>query len=530
MIKLFFKNKKNLLYFFIFISNTLVQAQNWTQENKITASDRAERDEFGYSVSINGNYAIVGAHKDGEEPIGTKFMNNLGSAYVFVRSGSKWGLQQKLIASDRDKGDKFGTCVAISGKYAIVGAPFEAHDTSGKDSLFEAGSAYIFERFGDTWKQVQKLVASDRGELDYFGCSVAIDGNFAIVGAYNESHNATGGAFLYGSGSAYIFELVNGKWIQKQKIVSSNREWKEAFGKSVAISGEHVIVGAYLSDINSTNPDAGAAYVFKRSGNTWSNQQKITASSKAAFDHFGFSVSISGNSAIVGAYYAPFNGVSQAGTAYIYSLSGNSWIEQQKIGASSSTQRKFFGWSVSISGDNAIVGAYNDFLDAQGKDFKGYAGAAFIFERNGNEWKEQKIVASDRFYDDYFGYSVAINGDYSIVGAIQEDENFQGGEGLADAGSAYIFKNPNGTNIPNNQVNNISIYPNPFNNLIHINISNLTINTIFECHLIDIHGKTIYTQILDLNNSIDTKQLPSGFYTLCIDNGSTVSRFKIIKH
>jgi hypothetical protein len=528
MIKLILKNTKNLFYILFFISNTLIQAQNWYQVSKITPLDRAERDEFGYSVSINGIYAIVGAHKDGEEPVGTKFMNNVGSAYVFVRLGGKWGLQQKLIASDREKEDKFGTSVAISGRYAIVGAPFETHDTLGKDSLFEAGSAYIFERFGDTWKQVQKLVASDRGELDYFGHSVAIDGNFAIVGAYNESHNATGGAFLYGSGSAYIFELVDGKWIERQKIVSSNREWKEAFGKSVSISGDYALVGAYLSDKNSTNPDAGAAYFFKRSGNTWSNQQKVIASSQAAFDHYGFSVSISGNSAIVGAYYAPY-GIDQAGTAYIYTLSGNTWTEQQKIGASDYSQRKFFGWSVGISGNHAIVGAYNDFHDAQGKNFKGYAGAAYIFARNGNEWKQQKIVASDRNNNDYFGYSVAINGDYSIVGAIQEDENFQGREGLADAGSAYIFKDPNGTRISNRQVNNTFIFPNPFNNTININNLNLKTNTVIECHFIDIHGKIVYKQTLDTNNSIDTKHLPSGFYTLRFINGITVSNFKIMK-
>jgi roadblock/LC7 domain-containing protein len=249
------------------------------------------------------------------------------------------------------------------------------------------------------------------------------------------------------------------------------------------------LVGAYLSDKNSTNPDAGAVYFFKRSGNIWSNQQKVIASNQAAFDHYGFSVSISGNAAIVGAYYAPFNGISQAGTAYIYTLSGNNWVEQQNIGASYSTQRKFFGWTVGISGDNAIVGAYNDFHDAQGKDFKGYAGAAYIFERNGNKWKEQKIVASDRFYDDYFGYSVAINGDYCIVGANQEDEDFQSKDLLADAGSAYIFKNPNGTYTNVKKLDHINVAPNPFHTSIMINIPNAQVIENAECFLLIIMAK-----------------------------------------
>ena len=198
-------------------------AQNWDQIIKAAASDRgqtsisdrASGDYFGYSVAISGDYAIVGAYQEDENASGSATLSNAGSAYIFVRSGSSWSLQQKIVASDRASGDYFGSSVAISGNYAIVGAYLDDTTYSG-GTFTDAGSAYIFVRSGSTWTQQQKISAGSASG-DYFGYSVAISGDYAIVGAYQEAENALGGATLNQAGSAYIFVRSGSSWSLQQK-------------------------------------------------------------------------------------------------------------------------------------------------------------------------------------------------------------------------------------------------------------------------------------------------------------------------
>jgi hypothetical protein len=418
-------------------------AQNWGQIIKAAAGDRGAGDQFGYSVAVSGDYAIVGAPFE-DEASGGATLSDAGSAYIFVRSGNTWIQQQKIVASDRAAFDYFGKSVAISGDYAIVGAYWEDEDVSGGAALGQAGSAYIFVRSGNTWTQQQKIVASDRAATDWFGYSVAISVDYAIVGAYQEDENASSGATLSNAGSAYIFVRSGNAWTQQQKIVASDRAAFDYFGKSVAISGDYAIVGPYGEDENASDgatlSDAGSAYIFVRSGTTWSQQQKIVASDRAAGDFFGNSVAISGDYAIVGAPNEDASGgatLSVAGSAYIFVRSGNTWTQQQKIVAADRAANDMFGFSVAISGDYAIVGAPNE--DASGGATLSFAGSAYIFVRSGSStWsQQQKIVASDRAANDYFGSGVAISGDYAIVGAPNEDAS--GGATLSVAGSVYFF-------------------------------------------------------------------------------------------
>ncbi len=358
-------------------------------------------DYFGRSVSISGDYAIVGAYL--EDPSGT---TNAGSAYIFKRSGTTWAQQQKITASDKQAYDYFGYSVSISGDYAIVGARGE--DPSGTTN---AGSAYIFKRSGTAWTQQQKITASDKQAYDRFGYSVSISGDYAIVGAYYEDPSGTADA-----GSVYIFKRNGTTWSQQQKITASDKQADDYFGWSVSISGDYAIVGARGEDPSNTT-GAGSAYIFKRSGTSWAQQQKITASDKQAHDYFGWSVSIDGDYAIVGAYYEDPSGTTNAGSAYIFKRSGTTWTQQQKINASDKQANDNFGRSVSISGDYAIVGA-------SGEDPSGTAdaGSAYIFKRNGTTWpQQQKINASDKQAYDWFGTSVSISSDYAIVGAYRED-------------------------------------------------------------------------------------------------------------
>jgi hypothetical protein len=328
---------------------------SWKQVQEILASDAQKGDNFGTSVAISNNYAIVGAPDKG---------SYAGSAYIFENTDGSWKQVQKLIASDAEEDDVFGTSVAISNNYAIVGAPYEQPNEL-------AGSAYIFERVTDgSWNQVQKLIASDKQAGDFFGISVAISNNYAIVGA-----GADGSDGLKVAGSAYIFENTDGSWKQVQKLMASDAQALDVFGYSVAISNNYVIVGAPDESPNRVL-NAGSAYIFENTEGSWKQVQKLIASDKQAGDSFGTSVAISNNYAIVGAYYEDPKGVDRAGAAYIFERTTNgSWNELQKIVASDPQANDWFGNSVAISNNYIIVGAYRE----DPKDVVD-AGAAYIFE------------------------------------------------------------------------------------------------------------------------------------------------------
>ena len=357
---------------------TVIVLNGWPQQQKIQASDKQASDLFGYSTAISedGNTVIVGA----------RFEDNTGSAYIFTWSGTTWTQQQKIQASDKQANDQFGSSVAISGdgNTAIVGAWAEdavVIDQGYTRTAPNAGAAYIFTWSGTTWSEQQKIqpLWQSYNEADrvYFGWSVSIsgDGNTAIVGGYQEGTNPPN------AGAAYIFTRSGTTWSEQQKIESSDKQASDYLGASVSISGDGntAIVGAYAEDTGGT--DAGAAYIFTRSGTTWTQQQKIQASDKPGGDYFGESVAISGdgNTAIVGARLEDAvvgsNTLSDAGAAYIFTWSGTSWSEQQKIQASDKEGGDLFGGFVAISGDGntAIVGATNE--DTGGSN----AGAAYTY-------------------------------------------------------------------------------------------------------------------------------------------------------
>ncbi len=444
------------------------------QINKVVASDRALLDLFGQSVAISGDYAILGAPWEDHTAFGGGFASKAGSAYVFVRNGNSWIQQQKIVASDRAADDNFGISVAVSGDYAIVGAHSEDHDAAGGNSALSAGSAYIFKRSGNTWVQQQKIVASDRAAGDYFGISVAINGDHAIVGAYLEDEDWAGGNTATSAGSAYIFVRSGSIWTEQQKIVASDRGAFDYFGRSVAISGDYAIVGANNEDPVAAggNPvaNAGAAYIFYQSGSTWTQHQKVVAADPSIGASFGYSVAMSGDQAIVGAPYEEEdetggNAIDDAGAAYIFVLSGSTWSQEQKIVANDRGAADYLGYSVAMSGDHAIVGAYSENENAAGGNTISNSGSAYIFMRSASTWSQlQKIIASDRADNDKFGVSVAISGGHAIVGAYQEDEDVFGNNTLNDAGSAYFFQLT--TSLPTHIAeeyggNGLTIFPNP---------------------------------------------------------------------
>jgi hypothetical protein len=279
---------------------TLAFGPDWsnTTETKVVSSDVATSDNFGYDVSISGDYAIVGAQY--EDPNG---IDAAGSAYIFTRSGGTWTQQAKLIASDASAGDNFGWSVDIDGDTAIVGAYADTNDIQ-----FE-GAAYIFTRSGTTWTQQARLQASDVAQYDIFGLAVAIDGDTAVVGAFN---NDTGGD---NAGAVYVFTRSGTTWTQQAKLQSSPVEAGARFGQSVAIENGTIVVGA---DRDSTGGlYRGAIFIFTGSGSSWTQQNKIQASDAANTMYLGFRSGISGNTIITGAHGLNTG----SGSAYFYTAS-----------------------------------------------------------------------------------------------------------------------------------------------------------------------------------------------------------------
>jgi len=378
----------------------------------------ADSDNFGVSVSISGDYAIVGANGDDTGA------DNTGSAYIYVRSGTTWSLQATLNNPTPVAYDHFGVSVAISGDYAIVGARYD--DTGARD----AGSAYIYVRSGTTWSLQSTLNNPTPKSYDEFGYNVSISGDYAIVGAYGDDTSVSN------SGSAYIYARSGTTWSLQATLNSPTHEVGDLFGHSVAISGDYAIVGAYYEDTGADN--AGSAYIYVRSGTTWSLQSTLNNPTPAAVDHFGNSVAISGDYAIVGAY-SDDTGATEAGSAYIYARSGTTWSLQATLNNPAPAADDQFGYSVAISGDYAIVGAYGDDTGADN------TGSAYIYVRSGTTWSLQSTLNNPTPADrDWFGHSVAISGAYAIAGALYDDTD------ATDAGSAYIY----GTTPPNKIVLN----------------------------------------------------------------------------
>ena len=376
----------------------------WSQTQKILAADGAGDDRFGNSVEINGNDAIIGAYFDDISSQG-----NAGSAYVFVSSGGSWSQQQKLTASDSQADDEFGWSVSIDGDYAIVGAHKE--DGSGIDR----GAAYVFYRSGTTWTEQQKLTPGDTADNDFFGKSVSIDGEYAIVGAPGKNSN---------QGFSYIFKRTGTVWTQMTKVGATG---SNKLGWSVSISMPCVIMGAY-----GTNSNTGTAHIYELQGSSWYGKGALTASDGMISDLFGISVAFDGDYVICG---SPGHDLTYGGegAAYIFEKPGTGWTtmtETQKITASDNEGGDGFGQSVSIDGDGIFVAAPSE-------DGSGNArGAAYIFNRASSSWSEvTKLTASDAANDDYFGWGVSISGDSAISGAYAND-NTNG----VNAGATYIFE------------------------------------------------------------------------------------------
>jgi hypothetical protein len=388
------------------------------EEFKLMSPNPAVGDSLGFNVDIDGDYAIVGSPSKDSSGLG----NDVGKAYIYFRSGASWDLQDSLTASDASPLDNFGYSVAINGDYAIVGAPF--WDSTGASNFTDAGKVFVYMRSGTDWNEQAVLIASNPRTNQNFGWSVDLDGAYAVIGAPFDDQIANR------AGAAYTFLRTGSSWSQQTKLLGVGQEGNDRLGYDVSISGDWVVTGAYYDDDSGRN--AGAAYFFQRSGVTWNEQDKVTPTIDDSLHFFGLSVSIDGDYSIIGAP-APNADPADPGSAYIFNRSGTNWNLQQQISASDGLDRDWFGNSVSISGDYVVVGAPKD--DTVPPPVNDH-GSIYSFLRSGAQWNQKaKITASDFLAGDEFGYSVAIDNNYSIVGIPKQDSTGIG----VDVGNAYIY-------------------------------------------------------------------------------------------
>ncbi len=418
----------------------------WTQHTKLTASDAASNDLFGYSVSIHGSLAVVGAIFD--DHVGGV---DAGSAYVFDRSSGVWTQLTKLTAPGAAASDGLGTIVAISGDTVLAGVYLDDHtggtnagsvqtfgigrdcdgDTVPDECALAADPGLDCNDDGipddcqiDTWAERAKLTAGIWDDF-WVGYSVDLQGDLAVLGTPGGGN---------GGGSAYVFERIAGVWTEQAELTTPDAAHDADMGHSASLFGDTAILGAPKDDVAELF-EAGSAYVFVRSGGEWTQQARLLAPDGMDLDSFGYAVSISGDTAVVGAY-GDDTGVGltlreDSGSAYVFVRSGGSWSLETQLLASDRGTGDALGWSVSIDGDTAVVGAYRE-----DRSMLTDAGAAYVFVRNGGVWTQQaKLIASDAASEDWFGWSVSIDGDTVIVGAIGSYYAGRGGGG----GAAYVF-------------------------------------------------------------------------------------------
>ena len=381
------------------------------QQAELTASDAAIGDGFGDSVAVFGSTALVAAD--------CKIVNGhneAGAVYVYVRTGATWSQQAELSDPDAATQDWFGTSVALSGDTALVDA--EGKTVNGQKA---AGAVYVFTRTGTTWSQQTELADPDAAGNDVFGTSVALSGDTALVGDYNKTVAGQGSA-----GAAYVYTRTGTTWSQQAELTASDAACGDGLGISVALSGDTALVGAAWKTVSGQSY-AGAVYVFKRTGTSWSQRAELSDPHAATKDAFGSSVALSGDSALVGASGKTVSGQSGAGAAYVYTRSGTTWSQQAELSASDAAVDDGLGSVVALSGDTALVGAGDKSVGGQSD-----AGAAYVYARAGTTWSQQTELSDPgATANDGFGWSVALSGETALVGAPNETVGSAGATGAA---------------------------------------------------------------------------------------------------
>ncbi|MEX0937630.1 MAG: hypothetical protein WDZ59_07195 [Pirellulales bacterium] len=369
--------------------------------DRLTAESPSPSGNFGGAVAVSQHVAAIGAPRDGSAAFGA------GSVTVLSRSGDTWLPGDAILPEVPQGGASFGHALDLSGDRIIVGAPYE--NLSGACCI-DQGAAYIFERTGGGWAQVARLTAQEPVDRENFGISVALEGNLALVGAWE--NDSSGG----GSGAAYLFQRNLEGWQQVAQLLPDDPAPFDQFGVSVDLDGARAIVGAWGNDDHGTN--SGSAYIFGIEDASWQQQAKLLPELSTDGGRFGGDVALSRPYAVVGAA-GDATAAPGAGAAYLFEEGAEAWSPLQTLTVDQPMATAGFGSAVSVDGDRVLVGL----------EHSTGAGAAHLFERQGGSWSASTVLSSSTLPGSLFGSAVALDGDVVLIGARGED---------AGAGAAYL--------------------------------------------------------------------------------------------
>jgi len=399
----------------LILSSGVTSAQ--VQRVKLVPPDVEYEDNFGYAVAIDGDWALIGSTLDDD------IAEQSGAVYVYRRESGVWNLSQKLKASDARFGAEFGGALSMDGSLAIVGAASDA-----PLGINNAGSAYVFERLGNTWFERAKLWASDASPGATLGEAVDISGGVVVLGGAR----ATGVSAF--SGLAYVFEGGGSNWVQTARLIPSDAAQGDGFGDSVAVDGARLVVGASNADLP-TGGNQGVAYVFESpSPGVWVEVQKLSAPGTLN-EYFGFDVDLHGNTLLVGATAA--NAVGYAsGAAHMFQYDGVAWSYfQLLVGRDTKTNDRFGSW-VALNGDLAIASGHLT------DDLATNSGGAYAFSLQSSTWQQiGKLLPQDSLASNLVGIEVALSGRTAILGC-RFDNSACPQDPACHSGAAYIFDLP----------------------------------------------------------------------------------------
>jgi hypothetical protein len=374
-----------------------------TEAIRLESHAPASKDWFGTAVAVSGCYAVIGSGGDDTQGM------DAGAAYVYQQQDDKnWRQVAKLHGDDISDHVRFGYSVALDDRIAAVGAE--------RSGTF-AGSVYVFERDEDnTWHQTAKLQASDRHPSQLFGARVAISGQRLLIGAQQDSVKYSS------AGAAYLFEREeDGSWRQTAKFIGSDSAKSDQFGGAVAISGDVALVGSRHNDNNT-----GSAYVFEPTDGAWQQTAKLKAAVPTNYGQFGISLGVSSQTIMVGEWRNAIKG-SQAGAVYVFRQGeSGEWQPAKILFANDATPDDTFGYAVAVHRDRAVIGT----LRMRGHDRNS---SAYIFERTASDdWQQTaKLIASSGGSEDHFGSAVAIDNATVVVGAESDGDD--------SSSAAYLF-------------------------------------------------------------------------------------------
>ncbi len=433
----------------VFSMLRIASSQELCLSEILYSRDAIEDEEFGYSISISGEYAFVGSRKEDTDSNGQNNIDKAGAVYIYKKTtDGKWDLIQKLVSTNRQKDENFGHSVSVSGNLAAVGAIGKVSPNDKK--ITKAGVVYLCQLGSDgSWRIINQFYASDLAKDAKLGFSVSIDGERILAGAPGEKRDQNGRNEIDKAGAVYVFERRWwGAWGQVQKIVSPERRKNDNFGESLDILGSQALIGAFKhSDDN--YKENGAVYSFTRSlWSGWYFNSKLKTPDSINEAYFGHAIHISGEQAIIGSYgdsRDPNGGslINKAGSALIYNYSDNGWEYVQKIVPKNRSDDDRFGWSVYLDRDYAVVGAINKDIYNNSGSLISKAGAAYVFENSGaNQWNQLSMLAlEDPDKDDMLGHAVAFIDKFVLVASTERDKPELENENSAkNSGAVFIFK------------------------------------------------------------------------------------------